>query len=136
MGPSPDNVRSQKGRLCGGRTYSAESQMGQNLVFWQPRIESFPPSGSFDLVRMGDPTPNLENDYSGLIETTLAVMYCYSKTFAKQTSRPLYVTGGATASREIIRRISGIWDRPVIRLENMDTATGAAVAGVCAFLSP
>ena len=110
-----------------------KSKLGQNLIFWQPRTESFPPSGSFDLVRSGDTTPRLETDYSGLIETTLAVMYCYSKPFAKQTSQPLYVTGGAAASREIIRRISGIWDRPVVRLEGMDTSTGAAVAGVCAY---
>jgi xylulokinase len=60
-------------------------------------------------------------------------MYCYSKPFTKQTTQPLYVTGGAAASREIIRRISGIWDRPVIRLEGMDTSTGAGVAGVCAY---
>jgi hypothetical protein len=43
------------------------------------------------------------------------------------------VTGGATASREILRRVSGIWNRPIVRLENMDTATGAGVAGVYAF---
>ena len=83
------------------------AQIGQNLVFWQPRTESFPPSGSFDLVRIGDSTPRLENDYSGLIETTLAAVYYYSKPFSKLTAQPLYVTGGATASREIIRRISG-----------------------------
>jgi len=110
-----------------------DAQIGQNLIFWQPRTESFPPSGSFDLVRIEESTPKLENDYSGLIETTLAAVYCYSKPFSTLTRKPLYVTGGATASREVIRRISGIWNRPVIRLENMDTATGAGVAGVCAF---
>jgi xylulokinase len=110
-----------------------KSQLGQNLIFWQPRNESFPPSCSFDLIRSGQESPNLEKDYSGLIETTLAVMYSYSLPFAKPTAQPLYVTGGAAASREIIRRISGIWDRPVIRLEGMDTSTGAGVAGVCAY---
>jgi xylulokinase len=112
-----------------------KAQLGQNLIFWQPRNESFPPSGSFALTRLGVTSPKLENDYSGLIETTLAVMYCYSKPFAKQTAEPLYVTGGATASREIIRRISGIWDRPVIRLEGMDTSTGAGIAGVYAYFN-
>ncbi len=110
-----------------------KAQIGQNLVFWQPRTESFPPSRSFDLVRIGDSNPKLESDYSGLVETTLAAVYHYSRPFSRETDKPLYVTGGATASREIIRRVSGIWDRPVIRLENMDTATGAGVAGVCAF---
>ena len=82
---------------------------------------------------MGETAADLKNDYSGLIETTLAAVYIYSKPFSKLTAQPLYVTGGAAASREIIRRISAIWDRPVIRLENMDASTGAAVAGVCAF---
>jgi xylulokinase len=109
------------------------AQIGQNLVFWQPRTESFPPSRAFDLMRIGDSAPKVENDYSGLIETSLAAIYYYSRPFSKLTVRPLYATGGATASREVIRRISGIWNRPVIRLENMDTATSAGVAGVHAF---
>jgi hypothetical protein len=73
----------------------------------------------------------LDNDYSGLIETTLAAVYYHSRPFSKLTAGPLYVTGGATASREIIRRISGIWNRPVIRMENMDRPQ-AALPGLSA----
>jgi xylulokinase len=105
---------------------------GRNLVFWQPRAESFPPSRGFGLTRIGGATPQLTNDYSGLIETTLAAVFCYSGKFSKSASEPLCVTGGAAASQEIIRRVSAIWARPVTRLEYLDSATGAAVAGICA----
>ena len=107
--------------------------LAQNLVFWQPRNESFPSCGSFDLVRVGHATPNLGIDYAGLIETTLAAVHCHSRGFARETAEPLYVTGGATNSQGIMRRISAIWNRQVIPVETGGAALGAAVAGVYAF---
>jgi len=106
-----------------------ETPVGDNLVFWQPRMESFPPSGSFDLVRITGGS-DLGKDYAGLIETTLSVMYTYSKHFARVTSEPLYITGGAAGSKGIVRRIAAIWNRPVISIEKGGAAMGAAVAGV------
>lgn len=108
--------------------------IAQNLVFWQPRKESFPPSGNLDMVRVGDKTPSLGTDYAGVIETALASVYYHSKGFTRESTEPLYVTGGATDSPEIMRRVAAIWDRQVIPVEKGGAALGAAVAGVHAFL--
>jgi xylulokinase len=106
----------------------------QGLVFWQPRSESFPPSKNIEMVRIGNETPSMVTDYAGLIETTLAAVYHHSKSFMRETSEPLYVTGGARNSREIIRRVAAIWNRQIIPVEEGGAALGAAVAGACAFL--
>lgn len=107
--------------------------VGQHLVFWQPRNESFPPSGSFDLVRAKNVTPHFGADYAGLIEATLAAVYHHSRDFGRETTEPLYVTGGATNSPGIMRRISAIWNRPVVPVEKGGAALGAAVAGAYGF---
>ena len=102
---------------------------GQSMTFWQPKTESFPASGAFDLIRsIGVPT--LAEDYTGIIETSLAAVYIYSAVFTKQTQAPLFVTGGATDSPEIMRRVAGIWNRPTLPVEKGGAALGAAVAGV------
>ena len=102
---------------------------GQFMTFWQPKTESFPVSGAFDLIRpAGQPT--LSEDYTGIIETSLAAVYVYSAVFTKQTQAPLFVTGGATDSPEIMRRVAGIWNRPTLPVEKGGAALGAAVAGV------
>ena len=102
---------------------------GQFMTFWQPKTESFPVSGAFALIRaIGEPT--LAEDYTGIIETSLAAVYVYSAVFTKQTQAPLFVTGGATDSPEIMRRVSGIWNRPTLPVEKGGAALGAAVAGI------
>ncbi len=102
---------------------------GQFMTFWQPKTESFPVSGAFDLIRsVGQPI--LAEDYTGIIETSLAAVYIYSAVFTKQTQAPLFVTGGATDSPEIMRRVAGIWNRPTLPVEKGGAALGAAVAGV------
>ena len=111
-----------------------ETPMGHYMVFWQPREESFPVSGSYDIIRTTHDAPELGADYSGLIETTLGAVYLYSKTFAKESSEPLYVTGGANKSLEILRRVAAIWNKPVVRIEEAGAALGAAAAGAYAFL--
>ncbi len=111
-----------------------QTPVGQYILFWQPRDESFPPSGKLEMTRVGYETPSLGADYTGLIETTLASVYYHSKGFTRETTEPLYVTGGAGSSREIIRRIAAIWNRPVVPLDEGGAALGAAVAGACAFL--
>ena len=42
------------------------------------------------------------------------------------------VTGGVTKVAEIIRRIAGIWNRPVVTIGTVGAALGAAVAGASA----
>ena len=71
----------------------------------------------------------MPQDYSGVIETSLAAVYVYSKVFTNPTQDALYVTGGATGSPQIMRRVSGIWNRPVVSVERGGAALGAAVAG-------
>ncbi len=102
---------------------------GQFMTFWQPKTESFPVSSAYELIRaIGAPT--LAEDYTGIIETSLAAVYIYSAVFTKQTAAPLFVTGGATDSPEIMRRVAGIWNRPTLPVEKGGAALGAAVAGV------
>ena len=106
---------------------------GQFMTFWQPKTESFPVSGAFELIRTA-PEQTLAADYTGIIETSLAALYIYSAVFTKQTQAPLFVTGGATDSQGIMRRVAGIWNRPTLAVEKGGAALGAAVAGVKAFL--
>jgi xylulokinase len=108
-----------------------KAPIGRNLVFWQPRTESFPPSGSFDLTRIDSPL-NLSSDYSGLIETTLSTVYYYSRHFTRSAAGPLYITGGASRSQGILRRIAAIWNRPVIPIENAGASMGASASGISA----
>ena len=102
---------------------------GQFMTFWQPKTESFPVSGAFGLIRSSAQS-TLAEDYTGIIETSLAAVYIYSAVFTKQTQEPLFVTGGATDSPEIMRRVAGIWNRPTLPVEKGGAALGAAVAGV------
>ncbi len=102
---------------------------GKFMTFWQPKTESFPVSGAFALIRASAQS-TLAEDYTGIIETSLAAVYIYSAVFTKQTQEPLFVTGGATDSPEIMRRVAGIWNRPTLPVEKGGAALGAAVAGV------
>ena len=102
---------------------------GKFMAFWQPKTESFPVSGAFALIRARAQS-TLAEDYTGIIETSLAAVYIYSAVFTKQTQEPLFVTGGATDSPEIMRRVAGIWNRPTLPVEKGGAALGAAVAGV------
>ncbi len=106
---------------------------GQFMTLWQPKTESFPVSGAFELIRTS-PEHTLAADYTGIIETSLAALYIYSDVFTKQTQAPLFVTGGATDSPGIMQRVAGIWNRPTLAVEKGGAALGAAVAGVKAFL--
>ena len=111
-----------------------KTPVGHFMVFWQPRDESFPVSGSYEIMRTTHNAPELGPDYSGLIETTLGTVYLYSRTFAKESAEPLYVTGGANKSPEILRRVAAIWNKPVVRIEEAGAALGASAAGAYAFL--
>ena len=102
---------------------------GQFMTFWQPKTESFPVSGAFEQIH-ATAQPTLAEDYTGIIETSLAAVYIYSAVFTKQTQEPLFVTGGATDSPEIMRRVAAIWKRPTLPVEKGGAALGAAVAGV------
>jgi len=106
---------------------------GQSLVLWQPRDESFPASGSFELTRIGSAT-NLDADYSGIVESSLAAVYLHSKDFTPLTTSRLSAMGGATGSSEVVRRVAAIWGRPVVVTGKAGAALGTSVAGVSALL--
>jgi xylulokinase len=106
---------------------------GKALIFWQPRDESFPASGKFDLTRIGVKSPDLATDYDGIIESSLAAVYHHSTGFSRPSKEPLNITGGAAGSPGIMRRIAAIWNRPVVRTGEGGAALGAAVAGVSVY---
>ncbi|MCY3740611.1 MAG: FGGY family carbohydrate kinase [Candidatus Poribacteria bacterium] len=124
-----NNYSLAKEEYAPAETALQEVAPGQFMTFWQPKTESFPVSGAFDLIRTAG-QPTLSEDYTGIIETSLAAVYIYSAVFTKQTQAPLFVTGGATDSPEIMRRVAGIWNRPTLPVEKGGAALGAAVAGV------
>jgi xylulokinase len=110
-----------------------QAPVGQNLVFWQPRDESFPSSGKFQLARINGDSPNLASDYAGIIESSLAAVYYHSRGFSRSSGEPLYITGGATGSPGIMRRAAAIWNRPLVVTGKGGAALGAAVAGISAY---
>jgi xylulokinase len=111
-----------------------DTPLGQNLVFWQPRNESFPSSKAVDITRVRDVPAGFPEDYPGIIESTLAAVYYHSRGFTKAVSEPLYATGGAQNSQEILRRVAAIWRRPVVGIEEGGAALGASAAGAGAYL--
>lgn len=133
-----DRVRSEHG--LEKKDYAAAeralevAQPGSSLFLWQPENESFPASPPFEQVRQGYDRPALADDYNGIIDSTLAAVYWYGRHFSDGSPQndPLYVTGGATDSRQIMRRVSAIWRRPVVTIGRVGAALGSAVAGVSA----
>jgi xylulokinase len=117
-----------------------KTPLGQNLVFWQPRNESFPDSKAMDLTRIGGETSGFAKpqtftaDYAGIIESTLAAVYYHSRGFTKAVSEPLYATGGAQNSPEILRRVAAFWRRPVIGIEEGGAALGSAAVAAAVYL--
>ncbi len=112
-----------------------QTEPGATLVLWQPRPESFPASGSFDLWRAEGTGAGLAEDYAGVIESSLAAVYRHSQNFTRTDEGPLYVTGGATASPGILRRAAALWDRAVVPVSGGGAALGAAAAGIVAWHS-
>ena len=100
------------------------------FFLWQAETESFPLSPSFDEMRIGYEKSDFKTDYAGLMESTLGILYLYSKDFITPSS-PVYVTGGASKSSGILRRIAAIWKKDVLPVSDGGAALGAAVAGAC-----
>ncbi len=112
----------------------AASQPGSSLLLWQPYRESFPVSPEIPLQRYEDSPADLAHDYSGIIDSSLALLYYYSSSFAGgsqgNSQNRLYVTGGPTGSREILRRIAALWNCEVVTIGAIGAALGAAAAGI------
>ncbi len=120
----------------------AQSSAADTLVLWQPNRESFPDSPQIPLSRPEGGEESLASDYSGLIDSSLGLLYHYSRAFSESSSteerrgssfgrtEPLYLTGGPTESEEILRRIAAIWNREVVTIGKVGAALGAAAAGL------
>ena len=121
-GLSRDDFRGSDGRL-------ADAPPGTHMFLWQPDSESFPVSKAFDPVRVGYDDASIVADYAGAIESSLGIVYLYSKEFAPESDSPIFVTGGVTKVSEIVRRVAAIWNRPVVTVGTVGAALGAAVAG-------
>ncbi len=110
----------------------AAGSPGGSLFFWQPEHESLPSSPAFEPTRIGYAKPSLEGDYCGVIDSTLAAVYVYSRHFARESREPLFVTGGATESPQIMRRVAALWKRPVAAIGRVGAALGTAVSAASA----
>jgi xylulokinase len=117
-----------------GEAALGEHAPGSSLFMWQPDNESFPVSGAFDAVRIGYDAPALVADLGGVIDFSLAAVYLTSRAFAADSDSPLCVTGGATSSRQIMRRLSAVWNRPVVTIGAVGAALGTAVSAAVAYL--
>ncbi|TET37755.1 MAG: xylulose kinase [Planctomycetota bacterium] len=135
-----DNVRAGHG--FGKDDYSAGEDALKNtppgnndrIFLWQEEEESFPKSAPFEPVRIGYDGPDFTADYAGIIESTLASVYLYSRGFTSEGEK-LFVTGGPAGSGEILRRIAAIWNREVVPIGNTGAALGAAVSGAYSLLA-
>jgi xylulokinase len=134
-----DNVRSHFG-IAKSDYQSSEKALAQRppanegrMYLWQAENESFPVSGCFGPTRIGYDSEDFACDFVGIVESTLAAVYLHSRDFMTQGDT-IYVTGGATQSPGIMKRLAAIWNRNVIPIEKAGAALGAAVSGAYALL--
>ena len=131
-----DRVRARHGLSKGdyepAERALASASPGSSLFFWQPETESFPVSPAFGETRPSGREAGLAADYGGVVDSTLAAVYVYSRHFAPESAEPLSVTGGATGSPQIMRRVAALWKRPVVAIGKVGAALGSAVSGVSA----
>lgn len=110
---------------------------GSRLRFWHPDTESFPViQANADVVRLDDGPADFANDYSGIVDSSLGLVYRYGRKIddSGTDGTPISVCGGPSASPEIMRRIAAIWNRPAIQAGQAGAALGAAVAAAVALV--
>ena len=123
----------QKDEYGPGEAALQATPPGSCLVFDQPKPESFPPSGIVPRTHIAPAASSFASDYAGVIESSLAAVYVHSRGFMRPSTQPLFVTGGASSSPEILRRVAAIWNRPVVAVDKAGPALGAALAGASAW---
>ncbi|MFH1998308.1 MAG: FGGY family carbohydrate kinase [Planctomycetota bacterium] len=110
----------------------ADSRAGRHIFIWQPDSESFPVSGQMKPTRIGYEKPNLKEDYCSIVDSSLGLVYLYSRGFTKQSHGPIAVTGGVSKNKEVLKRVAGIWNRPAYAIGTAGAALGAALSGAVA----
>lgn len=99
------------------------------LILWQKENESVPISKSFDIKRYYD-KPSFENDYKGIVLSSLSLIASYSKKFNSSKKTDLSVTGGPAKDIEILKIIANIWQCQVKMLPSGGASLGAAIAAI------
>jgi len=114
----------------------ASVPLGTTNRLWQPDTESFPFSAAFGLTRKDSHPADFNHDYAGVVDSSLVLLWYYSQGFAPsigtQASKPLYLSGGPSANKEIVKRVAAIWNRPTIVIGKAGAAIGAAAAAAIA----
>lgn len=105
----------------------ATVEPGTIMRLLQSTSESFPCSPALDIGKTGQ----FDTDYAGCVDSTLGLVALASREFTGHGD-VIAVTGGATASIGILKRIAAIWRKPVLPIANAGAAAGAAVAAICA----
>jgi xylulokinase len=115
----------------------AATRPGGRLRFWHPDAESFPlVSANPEVLRLDGEAADFAGDYSGIVDSSLGLVYRHGMKIAGGGARsdPIAVCGGPSASPEIMRRVTAIWNRPAIRAGQAGAALGAAVSAAVALL--
>ena len=99
------------------------------LVLWQKENESVPISRAFPIKRYHS-APSFDNDYKGIVLSSLGLVALYSEQFISSHKTDLAVTGGPTKDREILKIIANIWKCPIRILPSGGASLGAAVSAV------
>ncbi len=111
-----------------------QTPIGAYSMHWQLFEESFPPSPSFDREFDLDFDRDMQSQdtmhmYPAIIDTTLAIMAYYTKDIISH-SKQLYITGGATQSLEISKRVAALFNKEVVVVNDSGAAVGAAISAL------
>jgi xylulokinase len=110
---------------------------GERLRFWHPDAESFPVAAANpEVIRLDAGAADFANDYSGVVDSSLGLVYRHGMKIGAAASRddPISVCGGPSISREIMRRVAAIWNRPAIRVSQAGAALSAAITAAVALI--
>jgi xylulokinase len=125
------------GNYAAGEAALAATRPGSRLRFWHPDAESFPiVSANPDVLRLDDGPADFAGDYSGIVDSSLGLVYRHGMKIADGGARndPIIVCGGPSVSPEIMRRVAALWNRPAIRAGQAGAALGAAVSAAVALI--
>lgn len=99
------------------------------LMLWQKENESVPISKSFDIKRYYDKA-SFDNDYKGIVLSSLSLIASYSKKFNSSKKADLSVTGGPAKDIEILKIIANIWQCPIKILPSGGASLGASISAI------
>jgi len=101
--------------------------VGTAPVIWQPYAESYPVAPVVPNPAAADGTGRFEELYPGIVDSSLVLTRHYARGF--ETGKGvLALTGGPATSREIVRRVAAVFERPVVVLGSSGAAMGSALS--------